>query len=321
LLINQILPAFGVSKYCRPTALVSGDRAKAINVASQYGIPEGSVYDYRNYEQLASNPNVHVIYIVLPNGMHEEYLVRGAKTGKHILCEKPMANSAAEAQRMIDACTKANIKLMIAYRQQYESNNQAVRRLVTQGNLGQLRGFISTNSQPMGDPTHWRLKKTLAGGGCLPDIGIYCINASRFISGEEPIRATAQLWQRKGDPRFAEVEASVSFSMHFSFEFIAICSTSYDVHKSQTLRLEGTDMWVEMSPACAYHRIRLKLSRLEEGQQISVQPEIEDKGSVCFGDGLLRPLREHRPAPTYTWEGRASGSSRDRGNLRSGPNR
>jgi predicted dehydrogenase len=298
--INQILPAFGASKYCRPTALVSGDRAKALKIAGQYGIPDSSVYDYRDYELLASNPNVHVIYIVLPNGMHEEYVVRGAKTGKHILCEKPMANSAAEAERMIDACTKANIKLMIAYRQQYEPNNKAVRKLVTQGKLGQLRGFISTNSQQMGDPTHWRLKKSLSGGGCLPDVGIYCINASRFISGREPTRVTAQLWQPKDDPRFAEVEASVSFSMYFPSGFVAACSTSYDIHKSQSFRLEGTDMWAEMSPAYAYHGIRLKVSRLEDGQEISAQPEIEDRDQFAlemdhFADCIITNQRPHTP--------------------------
>jgi len=280
--INQFLPAFGASKYCRPTALVSGDHAKAQKVATQYGIPESSIYDYRNYEQLGSNPHVQVIYIVLPNGMHEEYVVRGAKTGRHILCEKPMATSHVEAERMINACKKANVKLMIAYRQQYEPNNRAVRKLVTEGKFGHLRGFVSTNSQQMGDAKHWRLKKSLAGGGCLPDVGIYCINASRFISGEEPVRVTAQIWQPKDDSRFAEVEASVSFSMQFPSGFIATCTTSYDAHKSQSFRMEGTDMWAEMSPAYAYYGMKLKLSRLADGQEISVYPEIEDKDQFAL---------------------------------------
>src|ERR1700735_1708533 len=91
--LNQILPAFGASEYCKPVALVSGDRAKASKIAAQYGIKESSIYDYASYEQIAKNPEVKAIYIVLPNGMHEEYVVRGAKTGKHILCEEPLAES------------------------------------------------------------------------------------------------------------------------------------------------------------------------------------------------------------------------------------
>jgi predicted dehydrogenase len=211
-----------------------------------------------------------------------------------------MANSSAEAERMIDACKKANVKLMIAYRQQYEPNNRAVRKLVTEGKLGHLRGFVSTNSQQMGGPAHWRLKKSLAGGGCLPDVGIYCINASRFISGDEPVCVTAQMWQPKDDPRFSEVEASVSFSMQFPSGFIATCTTSYAVHKSQSFRLEGTDKWVEMSPAYAYHGIKLKLSRLEDGQEISVQPEIEDKDQFAlemdhFAQCLITNEQPHTP--------------------------
>jgi predicted dehydrogenase len=276
LAINQILPAFAASKYCKPTALVSGDRAKALNIAAQYGIPQTSIYDYNNYEQLASNPEVQAIYIVLPNSMHEEYVIRGAKTGRHVLCEKPMATSTAEAERMIAACRKANVKLMIAYRQQYEPNNRAVRKIIAQGKLGKLRGFVSTNSQQMGVPSHWRLKRSVAGGGCLPDVGIYCINAARFLSGEEPHRVTAQLWQPKDDARFAEVEASVSFSLHFPSGYIATCTTSYDVHKSQSFRVEGTEAWIEMSPAYAYNGLKLKLSRLEDSKEVIMQPEIED---------------------------------------------
>jgi predicted dehydrogenase len=280
--IDQILPAFGHPRYSRPTALVSGDRAKALKIAAQYGIPERSIYDYKSYDQLATNKDVQAIYIVLPNGMHEEYVLRGAKTGKHILCEKPMATSSAEARRMIDACAGAKAKLMIAYRQQYEPNNRALRKLVADGKMGKLRGFVATNSQQQGDPKQWRLNKALAGGGCLPDVGLYCLNAARFLSGEEPVRVAAQMWQPKDDPRFREVEASVSFSMHFPSGYVATCTTSYDVHKSQMLRLEGTDAWADMSPAFAYHGNKLKWARLEDGKEILVEPQIEEKDQFAL---------------------------------------
>jgi predicted dehydrogenase len=133
-------------------ALVSGDRDKGSKIAAQYAIAASAIYDYANFDQLARNPEVKVIYVVLPNGMHEEYVTRGAKAGKQILCEKPMATSSREAERMISACKEAKVKLMIAYRQQYEPHNRALRQLVTEGKLSALRGFVSSNSQQQGDP-------------------------------------------------------------------------------------------------------------------------------------------------------------------------
>lgn len=119
LTLNEILPAFGQCKHARPVALVSGDAGKMARVAQQYGIKPSSCYSYQTYDQLKSNPEVAVIYIVLPNSLHAEYTIRGAQAGKHILCEKPMANSVEECERMIEACKKAGRHLMIAYRIQY----------------------------------------------------------------------------------------------------------------------------------------------------------------------------------------------------------
>jgi predicted dehydrogenase len=280
--IDQILPAFGHSEYCRPVALVSGDRAKALKIAGQYGIPDSSIYDYRNYEQLAHNQSVQVIYVVLPNGMHEEYVVRGAKLKKHILCEKPMATNSAQARNMIAICASSGVKLMIAYRQQYEPHNKLLRQMIEERKLGQLRGFVSSNSQQQGDPSQWRLQLALAGGGCVPDVGLYCLNAARFLSGEEPVAVTATLWQPKEDPRFREVEATCSFALHFPSGLIATCSTSYDVHKSQFLRIEGDKAWAEMSPAFGYHGNRLTWSHLEDGTEIQITPQLEEKDQFAL---------------------------------------
>jgi predicted dehydrogenase len=231
--LGQILPAFGKTKYCRPVALVSGNSAKSGKIAAQYGIKESSIYDYKSYDDIGSNPDVQVIYIVLPNSMHAEYVLRGAKSGKHILCEKPMATSAADCERMIAACKAANVKLMIAYRQQYEPMNRAIVKLVRDGKLGALRSMIATNAQNQGDPSQWRQKNALSGGGCLPDVGIYCLNAARFLSGEEPSEVWGTLHQPKDDPRFREVEETCSFIAKFPSGLIAACSSGYGAHKSQ----------------------------------------------------------------------------------------
>jgi predicted dehydrogenase len=280
--LDQILPAFGKSGLCKPVALVSGDRTKALKVAKQYGIRESSIYDYANYERLADNSEVQVIYIVLPNGLHEEYVIRGAKLKKHILCEKPMTVGSAQAKRMVAACAATGTKLMIAYRQQYEPNNKYLQQMVRSGKLGKLRGFVSSNSQQAGDPTQWRLNLKLAGGGCLPDVGLYCVNASRFLSGEEPVQASATIWRPTDDPRFREVEATCSFTLRFPSGYIATCTSSYDVHKSQFYRMEGDQAWAELSPAYAYHGNKLKTSRLDDGREVEIAPQIEEKDQFAL---------------------------------------
>ena len=275
--LNEILPAFGSSKYCKVTALVSGDREKARKIAAQYGVPERSLYDYTSYDQLAANPDVQVIYIVLPNSMHAEYVLRGAKTGKHILCEKPMATSVKDCERMISACKAANVKLMIAYRQQYEPMNRAIVKMVRDGKLGKLKSYIASNAQDQGDPSQWRQNLALAGGGCLPDVGVYCLNAARFLSGEEPSEVWGTTIQPKGDPRFREVEETCTFGMRFPSGFVATSSSGYGAHRSQFLRLEGDRSWAELSPAFGYTGLRLRTSTTEEGKTVISEPMIESK--------------------------------------------
>jgi len=279
--LGQILPAFGASKYCRVTALVSGDREKAKKVAAQYGVPERSLYDYASYDQLASNPDVQVIYIVLPNSMHREYVERGAKAGKQILCEKPMATSVKDCEAMIAACKAANVKLMIAYRQQYEPMNQAIVKMVKDGKLGELKSYIATNGQDQGDPTQWRQNLALAGGGCLPDVGIYCLNAARFLSGQEPSEVAAFTTQPKADPRFREVEETCTFTMRFPSGLLASCATGYGAHRTQFLRLEGEKSWAELAPAFGYSGLRLRTSTTEDGHDVVSEPSIESKNQFA----------------------------------------
>ncbi len=275
--LGEILPAFGRSKYCRVTALVSGDKGKARKIAAQYGVAEKGLYDYASYDQLKSNPDVQVIYIVLPNAMHREYVERGAKAGKHILCEKPMATSVKDCEAMIAACKAANVRLMIAYRQQYEPMNRAIVSMVKSGKLGDVKSFVATNAQDQGDPTQWRQNLKMAGGGCLPDVGVYCLNAARFLTGQEPEEVTAFTTQPKGDPRFREVEETCVWTMRFPSGYLASCSTGYGAHGSQFMRLEGALGWAEMEPAFAYSGLRLKASTTVEGHSVVSEPGIASK--------------------------------------------
>lgn len=280
--INQILPAFGRTELCKPVALVSGSPEKARKIAAQYGIKPTSIHSYANFEQLSKNPEVKVIYIVLPNSMHAEYTVRAAKIGKHVLSEKPMATSVADCEKMIAACSSANVKLMIAYRQQYEPMNREVARMIRAGKLGSLRSYLATLTQNQGDPSQWRLHKSLSGGGCLPDVGIYCLNASRFWSGEEPIEVFGQTFQPQGDPRFTEVEATCSFTLRFPSGLVASCNSGYAAHRSSFARMEGAEGWVQLSPAFGYSGLRLQYNRLLEGHGTDFQPAISEKDQFAL---------------------------------------
>ena len=298
--VNEMLPAFAQSKHAKPVALVSGDRAKALKVAHQYNIPESAVLDYKDYDKLAAMPEVQAVYIALPNSMHAEYTVRAARAGKHVLCEKPMANSVAECQQMIEACRKAGKKLMIAYRSQYEANDRVLLKMIRDKQLGQLKEFISVNSQHMADAQHWRLKRALAGGGALPDVGLYCINAARFLSGEEPNEVFGTVWSTPGDARFREVEESCQFILRFPSGFTASCSTGYASHKSQMLRLNGTTAWAELNPAYAYEGIKLKVSRIVDGREQGSEVQAGDKNQFAaeldhFAQCIQQDKEVHTP--------------------------
>jgi predicted dehydrogenase len=169
---------------------------------------------------------------------------------------------------MIDACAHADRKLMIAYRMQYEPYNREVIRIARAGEIGPLKSFVSTNGQTQGDPKQWRLKKAMSGGGSLPDMGIYCINAVRYISGEEPLEIQAMQQTTPNDPRFTEVEEAVSFTMRFPSGMMASCSTSYGFHDSKRYRVLGATGWVDLDPAYPYTGQSMRVGRKKSNSNI-----------------------------------------------------
>ncbi len=263
--LEEILPAFAECRESRPVALVTGSAEKGRAVARQYGIAEDAVIPYERLESLGDRRDVGAVYIGLPNAMHREYTVRSAAIGKHVLCEKPMANTVAEAEEMVAACARANVRLMIAYRCQYEPFNRAAIEIVRSRELGRLRFVEATNVQSAGPPPQWRYSKALAGGGALPDIGVYCMNAARYVTGDEPSEVYAFQTPTTGDPRFAEVEESVSFMMRFPSGIWANCLTSYGAFPDKTLRLHFERGTVNMPEAFAYRGHRMEVSKREGG--------------------------------------------------------
>jgi predicted dehydrogenase len=255
--INQILPAFAKCEKSKVVALVSGHPDKANKLALRYGVNPKNIYNYQNYDTIRDNPEVDIIYIVLPNGMHAEYTVRGFQAGKHVLSEKPMANTPADCQQMIDAGRKANRKLMVAYRCRYEPHNMEAIRMARQQELGPTKVILADHGFSIGDPTQWRLNRALAGGGSLMDIGIYSLNASRYLTGEEPTEINAMLYTTPGDVRFKEVEETINFQLRFPSGVLANCTSSYGYSGQNRYRVVTTKGWFELEPATNYNGLRM----------------------------------------------------------------
>jgi len=254
---GHFLPAAGATPNSTITGLVSGHRDKADRIAAQYGVPAGSIYNYENFDEIAHNPAVDAVYVALPNSMHAEYTIRAAKAGKHVLCEKPMSTSVADAERMIAACKAANVKLMIAYRCLYEPTNLRAIQLIRSGALGQVQAIESPFGFNIG-PNQWRLSKKLAGDGPVFDVGIYCLNACRHLTGEEPEHISAYASTIDHDGRFAEVEENVAWSMRFPSGIVASCTTSYGTNMPGYFRVYGSKGWLQVDNAFVYEGLHLR---------------------------------------------------------------
>jgi predicted dehydrogenase len=254
---GHFMPAVRNTANSQITALVSGHRDKAERIAAEYGIPASSIYSYENFDEIARNPNIDAVYVALPNSMHSQYTIRAAKAGKHVLCEKPMSTNVADAEGMIAACKAAKVKLMIAYRCHYEPTNLKAIQLIRQGALGQVQAIESTFGFNIGRG-EWRLNKKLAGGGPLFDVGIYSLNACRYLTGEEPEHIAANASVIDHDGRFDEVEENVSWTMKFPSGIVASCNTTYGANMEGFYRVHGSKGWLEVDSAFVYEGLRLR---------------------------------------------------------------
>ncbi|WP_137898137.1 Gfo/Idh/MocA family oxidoreductase [Sphingomonas sp. 2SG] len=267
--LGVIIPQFANCTHSRLAAVVSGDAAKAQRVAAEHGLPARSVYSYANFDAIRDNPDVDIVYVCLPNSMHAEYTIRAAKAGKHVMCEKPMAVSVAECEAMIAACKKANRKLMIGYRCHFEPFNLEAMRLARTGAAGKIRYVRTEHGFTQGSPSAWRLKRALAGGGSLMDMGVYSLQAARYMTGEEPIAVTARESTDRRDPRFTEVEDMIEWTLEFPSGAIAGCQSMYSANQNHIL-LMGDKGRIELEPATRYDGNHMWLGR--DGREREVTP-------------------------------------------------
>ncbi|QKG58518.1 Gfo/Idh/MocA family oxidoreductase [Hymenobacter sp. BRD128] len=250
---GQLAPALQQTKYCQLAGVVTGSPAKAAQWQQQYGIPAKNCYDYKTFDRLIDNPAIDIVYVVLPNALHAEYVVRAAQAGKHVICEKPMATSVADARHMIAAMEKAGKKFSIGYRLHFEPHNQAMMRLGQSQAYGKISHLAADNGFKFSSGgTPWRVNKKLSGGGPLMDMGIYCLQGCLYTKGQVPVSVTAKFTPETGTGYFKEVEAGVNWQLRFADGTVADCRTSYAENMQGRLRADAANGWFELEPAFGY---------------------------------------------------------------------
>lgn len=254
---GQLAPALQETKHCYLAGIVTGTPEKADEWEKKYDIPRKNIYNYQNFDTIRDNPDIDIIYVVLPNGLHAEYVVRAAKAGKHVICEKPMAVTVEECDRMIAACKEAGKMLSIGYRLHFEPHNIEMMRPGKQQTHGAIKSITAENG--MDGTEGWRLDRKLAGGGPLMDVGIYCVQGARYTTGLEPIAVTAKEDPKSRPDMFKTVEEGLTWEMEFPGGIVARCKTSY-AKKMNLLRADAVNGWFELSPAYAYEGITGKTS-------------------------------------------------------------
>ncbi|USI73232.1 Gfo/Idh/MocA family protein [Sphingomonas morindae] len=257
---GQILPALRTTKRARLVALVSGHADKARRLAADHGLPASAIYDYDGFDRIAADPRIDIVYIVLPNALHAPFTLRAFKAGKHVLCEKPMATNVADAEAMVAAGRAAGRKLMIAYRCHYEPGNLAAMRHIRTGGIGRPR-LVVTDMGRQADlaiPSDaWRLDMAMSGGGALADMGIYGINAARYLLAEEPVAVRAWASTDRRDPRFRTVEDLIAWQFRFPSGALANGSTSFAYDATMAFQVWGTTGRIVADPGAFYNGNRL----------------------------------------------------------------
>ena len=209
---------------------------------------------------MADNAEIDMVYVVTPNGLHPEHVIKAAEAGKHVLCEKPMANSVREAEQMIQACRSAKRLLAIAYRCQFEPHHQECMRLAREKVFGELKMIEAGFGFQIGDPNQWRLKKALAGGGALMDVGVYALQACRYLAREEPTEVSA-LETKTDREKFKEVDETITWQMSFPSGVLAYCSTTYRFNGINRFTAYAEKGWFGLDPAYSYSGIQGKTSK------------------------------------------------------------
>ncbi|KAB7730056.1 gfo/Idh/MocA family oxidoreductase [Rudanella paleaurantiibacter] len=251
---DLLAPALQKTEHCYLAGIVTGTPAKAEKWKKQYNIPDKNVYNYQNFDQIANNPDIDVVYVVLPPSMHREYVVRAAKAGKHVWVEKPMAVTAKECQDMIDACKKAGVSLSVGYRLHHDPNTQAYVKFLRDGKLGKISMVNCSAAYYDGRTDHWKQKKEM-GGGVMYDMGVYVLQGARLATGEEPIAVTAQQYTTRPDVYRNGLDETSMIQLEFPSGARAVLQTSYGINMN-FMYVMGEKGILRVEPYSAYNGVK-----------------------------------------------------------------
>jgi predicted dehydrogenase len=293
---GQLGPALQRTKYCRLAGIVTGTPSKIPTWKGRYSIPDKNVYNYDTMEQMADNPDIDVVYVVTPNALHAEHTLKAAKAGKHVFCEKPMEATVEKCQQMIDAVHKAGRMLAVGYRCQFDPNHLECRRLATEKVFGDLKKIEAGFSRPI-TANEWRMKKALAGGGPLMDVGIYALQTTRFVSAREPIEVTAKFGPVTDPVKFKEVEESVEWAMTFPGGLKTKCRTNYEINDANEFLVTAEKGTFGLNPAYNYNSARGMRS---DGQPIKL-PGVNQ--FVAEMDDFAQCIMNNKPSKVAGEEG------------------
>jgi predicted dehydrogenase len=263
------------AQYCRLTGIVTGTPSKASDWQKKYNIPAKNTYNYGNFDSIASNKDIDLVYVVLPNSMHREFSIRAAKAGKHVIVEKPMAITEKDCREMIDACHQAGVQLAMGYRLHYEPYNMEIKKFGQEKVFGQVRLIEASLGYKTSDPNEWRLKKAIAGGGPLMNLGVYCVQVSRYVLGEEPVSVTAQFGPVTNKELFSEVEETITWQLHFPSGAVSTSTSAYNCSVDRFFA-SADNGFFELSPAISYGPFKGRTSNGEMNF-----PEINQQGTQC----------------------------------------
>ena len=249
---TRVAEAMLTCKRAKLTGLISGTPAKIKTWQAKYNIPDKNCYNYENFDAIKNNPDIDAVYVITPNALHAEEVIRVAKAGKHAICEKPMAISVKEGEDMIEACKKANVKLLVGYRMHFEPHTLEIVRMRNAGEFGKITFFQGLSGFVIGNPDQWRLNPKLSGGGSMMDIGIYSVNGSRYMIGEDPIWVNAV--ETKNDPvKFVQgIDETIQFQLGFPGGAVASCLSTYSMNWLDRFFLDGLSGFAELHPATSY---------------------------------------------------------------------
>jgi glucose-fructose oxidoreductase len=287
---GELAPALQKAAHCRLAGVITGDAAKGRAWSQQYGFSRDNVYSYDTMAGIAGNPEIDIVYVVTPPGLHRDHVLASARAGKHVICEKPMANSVAECDEMIAECRAAKVQLSIGYRLAFEPHHLELDRLAATREFGPFTritgsfGFKQTRRS-------WRMDRKLAGGGPLMDVGIYVVQAAvRAAGGVSPLAVTAEELPKTDPDLFNEVEEGIRFRLEFPEGVVCEGATSYG-ERMHGFRAEAERGWFELQPAYSYRGIDGRTSRgpLDVPKNVPQQTLQMDDFALCVSTG--RPTR------------------------------